>query len=861
MSRILRSLPALACVLVALSTTGCGVGSSESSDGVIVIPSKRPYETPGVVMGKPGERVGPLTVQVLGPVIRGEPGRNGGRDPVEVERNVKVTFKFKDDYKAFLRPKESKSEPDSDSDTDSEAETDNATEVAYDLAPRVLENLEDAAGKEELEVPVKANGFASVWVRLGKFVGSYRLEAQIDNELGVSKKVNFWLYSGVKIVPDRSQREGPSGSKIRLGVQVSRVTRAGNVKSDNDCVVWFHSEARNDPFWRSEETEDEGSARIEVSLGPRTDQHHLVAELEPKKPIAPIRGVVIDYYSINWTQITLYIFGAVLFVVVGLRLMGGGLLVALHPVLHLPTGDFTRGRLRGFLGGTAEGGLFLSSASVTSRLVHFANGGLLIATGAATQLLGAQFGKTLLLQIVAFDLIGTMAMPLLAVGTLLRIFSAPYGLRHWGSIFMGLGLVLLGWVVFLEVADIAWRSPGFTETLQDNWDPMTADGIAIPIFLRTLFYALIVSAFLRSSTLLVLPAAAFTAVGVTSPVAFISILAGADIGASIGTLVGSLRYGREARRTALSNLVFQCFGSVWLSVISWIPAAGSSIPLFVAEWLTPGKLFHPSPENVSHHLATLQTVFHLFNGVVLLAAMPLAMRLVDRILPRDPVNDDLKPYRLDPNLAEVPSLGLAQATREAVYLVELVRKTLAESFDTFRYQDLNLAEQISRRDESITTIQREISQYLMDLARNTLSKKEVSRLHILQAVVGNLVRLVKDGEALRDQTVLTIEEKVETPGAALRDLTELYDLLMSQFENVLQILENPDRRVEETAVKLGERLARSGTRIESAWMQKTTPGEVPTTAYLIAREAYRTLASATGHLAHIAERMRVLASR
>ena len=84
---------------------------------------------------------------------------------------------------------------------------------------------------------------------------------------------------------------------------------------------------------------------------------------------------------------------------------------------------------------------------------------------------------------------------------------------------------------------------------------------------------------------------------------------------------------------------------------------------------------------------------------------------------------------------------------------------------------------------------------------------------------------------------------------------------MAQFENVLQILENPDRRVEETAVKLGERLARSGTRIEAAWLQKATPGEVPTTAFLISREAYRTLANATGHLAHIAERMRVLASR
>lgn len=868
MSRYRLHMTTVVCLAGLLLAIGCDTAWTESPDSIVTIPSQRPYENPGVIMGDPGSDIGPLTVQVFSPIKRGALGRNGRRDPVE---GARVTFKFKEDWEDFLFEKKPKKKPASTPEEEQQFEAEYRAELekwkrakgaASKHAPKILKVENDSSnGVDELTVTTKEDGLATVWVKLGNFVGSYRLEAQFDNNMGLSKNVNFWLYSGVKVVPELLQREGPSGSKIDIGVQVKKISSDGKPTEDNDCDVWFQSNAKNKPFWRSENTEDEGSARIEITLGPRTGSHQVVAELEPKKTLAPIRGVVIDYYSLNWAQVALYALAAMVFVVVGLRLMGSGLVVALHPVLHLPTGDFTRGKMRGFLGGVMEGALFLSSSAVNSRLVHFANGGLLMAAGAAAQLLGAQLGKSILLQVLAFNLVTVAAMPLIALGAGLRIFSGRSSSKYWGSIFMGLGLVVLGWVVFLELAAIAWNSPTFTQTLQTNWDPLAGDGHFIPLFLRTVLYATLLSTVLRSSTLLVLPAAAFAGTGVISPVAFLAVLAGSAMGATLGVFIASLRRGREARRTALVSFVFQAIGAVWLSGLSWISVPGESLPLVMADNLFPGELFHSIPENVTNHLATSQTLFHLINGVLLLAILPLALRLVDRILPRDPVNDDVKPYRLDPNLAEVPSLGLAQATREAVYLVELIRKTLAESFDTFRYQDLNLAEQISRRDESIMTIQREISQYLMDLARSTLSQKEVSRLHILQAAVGNLVRLVKDGEALREQTLLSIEEKIETPEEALRDLTELYELLMAQFENVLQILENPDRRVEETAVKLGERLARSGTRIEAAWLQKATPGEVPTTAFLISREAYRTLANATGHLAHIAERMRVLASR
>ena len=885
------------CLLTSLclfTLSSCDSGSPESSEGKIVAYSSKAFENPSFVTGEPGAIV-PVTVQLVGPILRGVPGRNGRRDPVKF---ANVQFRFKKDYHDFLPGRKSKRENDGREEGEKKL-VESPDLVSKDASPAILDLTLDPAPKdpdwrpgrdskawitdklslsakgkiiteEEAKVTIQTDvkGLATAWIRLGKFVGAYRVEAQFNNELNVDKNVNVWLFSGVKVVPkDPREREGPSGSRVRVGVQIFKVDKSGKSTIDNSCDVWFHSNSANAPFWRREETQDAGAANVEIRLGRSTEAQQIVAELDPDDVTAPIRGLVIDYYSINWTEIALMAISAIVAFITGLRLVAQGLVRAFHSILHLPTSTFAQGRWLAMLGGTAEGALFLSSSAVISRLVHFANGGLLVAAGAAGQILGAQFGKTILLQVLAFDLISNLAVPLVVLGTVLWVFSARLGTRYWGSLLLGAGLVVLSWVAFVHLAELARSSPSFAGTIQ-QWDPMVshaAGGSTLLNFAATFFYTVLATILLRSSMLFLLPTMALSAAGVISADMFVAVLLGSCVGSSLGIFLASLPCSVEARRTALINVVFQFFGALWLFVFTWIPVEheGNSVSLFLflIDSIAPGKLFHLEPENVSHHLATLHTVFHLANGLILIVLGPWTLKLVDRYMPRDPVKDDVKPYRLDPHLREVPSLGLAQATREAVYLVELVRKTLAESFDTFRYLDLNLAEQISRRDESVTTIQREISHYLMDLARSNLSQKEVSRLHILQEAVGNLVRVIKEGEQLRNQTVIALEEKIEIPEEILKDLTELYDLLMSQFENVLQILENPDRRVEETAVKLAERLARSGARIESGWLQKTRPVETPSTAFLICREAYRSLTNATGHLSHVAERMRVLALR
>jgi phosphate:Na+ symporter len=276
-------------------------------------------------------------------------------------------------------------------------------------------------------------------------------------------------------------------------------------------------------------------------------------------------------------------------------------------------------------------------------------------------------------------------------------------------------------------------------------------------------------------------------------------------------------------------------------------------------------LLSPVPVNVEQHVATAHTIYNALTGLAFLFFPGALLRPLDKLLPkRGGASDEVKPFLLDRNLIQVPALALRQVTEEVIYLTEICRKTVAEAFDSFRYHDLDLSEQVVRREEVISSIHREVSQYLIDVCEQPLSRRDASHLEILQTAVGSLSRIGELGERLRDLTARKIEEGVKGTEEMDRDLGEVYDLVMAQFANILSLLRQRDTKTEENAVKMVERIAKFSSRIEAQWRQRIEQSETPAkplTIHLqtvIYQEGFGILFRIASQLAHIAARMRIL---
>jgi phosphate:Na+ symporter len=422
---------------------------------------------------------------------------------------------------------------------------------------------------------------------------------------------------------------------------------------------------------------------------------------------------------------------------------------------------------------------------------------------------------------------------------------------------------MTGWSLLEDAAELAGYSKslraGFGEAISSLSFPQYASR-----FLTCLTLGGLAAFVLRTSNIVVVISILLASSGIVHPAAAVPLVLGANLGSAAMVFVISLRKRREAKRLALANLVCQAFGCAGGVLLSLVFLGGQPLLLWLIEGVTPGRLLSTLPVNVESHIATAHTAYNLLTGATFLLFPGALFAIVDRLLPAKPAARDVKPYLLDRNLIAVPALALRQVTEEVIYLTEVCRKTIAEAYDSFRYNDLDLSDQVVRRVEAIAEMHREVSQYLVEVCENQLSRRDASRLEVLQTAASSLVRLGEIGERLRDLTARKIEEKVAPDPEVDRDMNEVYDLVLAQFANILSLLRQRDTKTEENAVKMLERLAKFSSRIESQSRQRIAAAEGPASPIaihlqtVVYQEAFNLLFRVAGHLAHIAQCMRIL---
>ena len=480
----------------------------------------------------------------------------------------------------------------------------------------------------------------------------------------------------------------------------------------------------------------------------------------------------------------------------------------------------------------------------------------LVAQG-ATRKSQPSIGGTVLCQILALD-VDILAAPFLVIGTLLFLARRSTQLGSWAWIFVGSGLILVSWSVLSQSVEAAALSDNFKHTVGLRYSPHLAKFF-------TYFLLAVVSAFiLRTSNLIVVLTMLLVLHDVVSLAAVVPLVLGANLGAPIMVFVLTRRKRHEPRRVALLNLLFSFFGCAIAFVLALITIDGSSVFLWLVEDLVPGTLLSPLPANIPQHVATAHTAYNLLMAVAFLIVPAALLRPLHRLMPES-TTDAVKPIHLDENLKSVPALALRQTTAEVVYMTEICRKAVAEAFDAFRYSDLNLSDQVVRREQVLSDMHRDVSRYLVEVCENQLARRDATQLDILQSASESVARIGASAEELRELTTRKLDEKFSTPEEIERDLGEVYDLVLAQFGNILTLLDERDVRTEENAVKMVERLAKYSSRIHAHWRQGRDEGpqeSIPVALHqqlIIYQEAFSILFSIAADLAHIAQRMRILA--
>lgn len=340
-----------------------------------------------------------------------------------------------------------------------------------------------------------------------------------------------------------------------------------------------------------------------------------------------------------WTTVTMTLGGLGL-LLLGMAMMTDGLKAAAGNSLATFLERSTQTRLKAAFTGFGITALVQSSSAVIVATLGFTNAGMLRLKQAAWVVFGSNLGTTMTAWIVA--LIGlkirveVIALPLIGIGMLMKLFFKTPRAPHIGSTLTGFGVLFLGLGLlrdaFIDVAD---------------WIPIEQLGAtgAFGIILGVLIGALL-TALIQSSSAAVAIILTASVTGVLTPLLGAALVIGANIGTTATSLLATIGATTNARRLALVH-VLEKVSTATIALILLAPM------WWVAEWLSGGA----GRQNISTGLALYHTLFNVMGLVLMWFLADKILRYVEKWI-KQPELTSNKPRYLDDTVLTVPSMGV-----------------------------------------------------------------------------------------------------------------------------------------------------------------------------------------------------------
>jgi phosphate:Na+ symporter len=476
----------------------------------------------------------------------------------------------------------------------------------------------------------------------------------------------------------------------------------------------------------------------------------------------------------------LNLLAAIALLVWGTHLVRTGILRVFGANLRNVLAHSVASRWAAAISGLGVTALVQSSTATALIVSSFVGQGLVALPLALAVMLGADVGTSLMAVVFSFDL--SWLSPLfIFVGVVLFVSRQSNPLGRFGRILIGLGLMLLALRLVAESTELMTHSPVVKALLSSISSDLLLE-ITVGAFLSVVAY---------SSLAIVLLIATMAASGLVPLEPALGLVLGANLGSGLLAVLTTAKSAVEVRQVPLGNFVFKAIG-----VLVAAPLVGL--------WLRYAKPF-------VHDSATLVVLFHLsFNLLVALLFIGLTQvvaRWVDHWLPKpDKTLVAGRPHHLDPSALETPSLAISCAAREALHQADIVETMMVGMLTVIKTNDIKLAEDLRKLDDSVDELYSAIKYYLTKISREALGEEESRRW---TDIISFTINMEQIGDIV-ERVLIDIEDKKIKKGrsfseAGMAEICELHARLVDNLRLGMSVFLNGSIR---DAQKLLEEKAR-----------------------------------------------------
>ena len=476
----------------------------------------------------------------------------------------------------------------------------------------------------------------------------------------------------------------------------------------------------------------------------------------------------------------LNLLAAVALLVWGTHLVRTGILRVFGANLRHVLARSVGNRFTAALSGIGVTALVQSSTATALITSSFVGQGLISLPAALAVMRGADIGTALIAVVFSFDL-SWLSPLLIFVGVVMFIPRQASTSGRIGRILIGLGLMLLALRLVTASTEVLTQSPAvkalFTSVGSDLLLEITLGMVLAVISYSSLAVVLLIATLASSG-------------GIPLDVA-LGLVMGANLGSGLLAVLTTAKSSIETRQVPIGTLAFKLLG-----VVVTAP--------FIGAWLVHVRPFLGDPANVV-------VLFHLsFNVVVGVAFIGLTnpvARLTQKLLPKaeKPTSGE-RPNHLDPSALSTPSLAISNAAREALHQADVVESMLLGMLEVIQKNDLKLAEDLRKMDDSVDQLYSSIKYYLTKISREALAEEESRRW---TDIISFTINMEQIGDII-ERVLIDIEDKKIKPGrnfseAGMAEIVELHERLIANLRLGMSVFLNGTVR---DAQKLLEEKAR-----------------------------------------------------
>ncbi|CAG1015818.1 hypothetical protein BURC_01063 [Burkholderiaceae bacterium] len=413
-------------------------------------------------------------------------------------------------------------------------------------------------------------------------------------------------------------------------------------------------------------------------------------------------------------------------------------------------------RIHAALAGVGVTTIVQSSTATCLIVASFVGKGLVTTGAALAVMLGADVGSSVMAVVFSFDL-SWLSPLLIFVGVVMFVTRQDSPAGRIGRVLIGLGLITLALQLIVGATRPLTDSPAVRALLVALPNEVMLD-IVVGAVLTVLSY---------SSLAIVLLTATLAASGLLPTNVALGLVLGANIGSGVLAMIATGRASPQVRRLPVGNFLFKVAGA--LIAIPLLPQALALLQQYVETVHQQVVFFH-----LGFNVA-LALLFIGFTGIVARAA--------DRLLPTPVVGTGTeRPRHLDPSALATPSLAISCAAREALHQADVVETMLRGILPVIRHNDLALAEQLRRMDDTVDELYSAIKFYLTQISREALSERESRRwtdivsFTINMEQIGDIIeRVIQDVEDKK------IRKNRSFSDAGMAEIVHLHERLMANL--------------------------------------------------------------------------------